>query len=59
MEIAHKMGAVMEVSNPISGEVGAAAPDLPQKRPQGFPVSNPISGEVGAAARSWLMRSRQ
>ncbi len=40
----------LAVSNPISGEVGAAAP--PHRHLHGTPghVSNPISGEVGAAA---------
>ncbi len=40
------------VSNPISGEVGAAAPLLLGTLPHPKRVSNPISGEVGAAA-SW------
>ena len=40
------------VSNPISGEVGAAADGLWTSRDEAkVEVSNPISGEVGAAAR--------
>ncbi len=38
------------VSNPISGEVGAAAPAGHAGEPPDRDVSNPISGEVGAAA---------
>jgi hypothetical protein len=38
------------VSNPISGEVGAAAHDYHAFDPHDVGVSNPISGEVGAAA---------
>ncbi len=38
------------VSNPISGEVGAAADPAHGWRDDGGGVSNPISGEVGAAA---------
>ncbi len=47
----HVHGYRQDVSNPISGEVGAAAgPDgLARGRHHGH-VSNPISGEVGAAA---------
>ncbi len=46
------------VSNPISGEVGAAVcrPFLPCPQPRH--VSNPISGEVGAAARVGKPRPR-
>ncbi len=41
----------VSVSNPISGEVGAAAvPGCYGRRSQASRVSNPISGEVGAAA---------
>ena len=40
------------VSNPISGEVGAAALVQSALRRRPSKVSNPISGEVGAAARS-------
>ena len=45
-------GAIGIVSNPISGEVGAAAvlQPVPQVH-RNHHVSNPISGEVGAAAR--------
>ncbi len=39
-----------QVSNPISGEVGAAAGGRKASTPSGLLVSNPISGEVGAAA---------
>ncbi len=42
----------MAVSNPISGEVGAAAYNLVLWEREINSVSNPISGEVGAAALS-------
>ncbi len=48
---------VLRVSNPISGEVGAAAKP-PFANPHSYtPVSNPISGEVGAAASVMFLRS--
>ncbi len=46
---AYNYGGVL-VSNPISGEVGAAARVVPDARKVNERVSNPISGEVGAAA---------
>ncbi len=42
------------VSNPISGEVGAAAQVVEAKGLDLDIVSDPISGEVGAAAPFWV-----
>ncbi len=47
--VTSKMGSA-RVSNPISGEVGAAARDTRPSSCRKSAVSNPISGEVGAAA---------
>ncbi len=48
---------IQGVSNPISGEVGAAATYGMTKSLKAYEVSNPISGEVGAAA--WALARRR